>query len=119
MEMLIMVLSGLSFVLGIISLICWIMEIVAAFQNGDGPLMGILSIVLCGLGGFIIGWVHHSKWGITKLMTAWTVVFIGSILIQVAVFAVAATIAVNQANEPGGFDGPDFQMPVEIQPAPQ
>lgn len=77
-------LTILAILLWVASLACWIMEIVAAFQKGKGPLMGILSIVPClGLGGFIIGWIHAGKWGISKLMIIWTIVIIASIIVNV------------------------------------
>lgn len=77
-------LTILSIIISLGSLACWIMEIVAAFQKGKGPLMGILSIVPClGLGGFIIGWIHAGKWGISKLMIIWTILIIASIIVGV------------------------------------
>jgi hypothetical protein len=65
-----------SSLLNIIALVCWILEIVAAFKKSDGPLMGILSIVLCGLGGFIIGWIHNKQWGIQKVMLVWMITIV-------------------------------------------
>jgi hypothetical protein len=50
------------------------------FQHGQTGL-GIACIVLlfcCGIGGlvaFIYGWVRAREWGITNLMTIWTVFF--------------------------------------------
>ena len=70
--------------LGLAALVCWILEIVAAFQKGDGPLMGILSIVLCSLGGFIIGWIHNKKWGIQKVMLIWTILVVVMLIANIA-----------------------------------
>lgn len=88
-------------VLGIGSLICWVMEIIAAFKKAEGPLMGILSIVFCSLGGLIIGWIHAGKWGITKLMTIWSILIVAAIILQVIVIAVFGAS--------GGFDPSDYQ----------
>ena len=80
-------LTILSIILTIASLVCWIMEIIAAFTKGKekGPLMGILSIVPClGLGGLIVGWIHAKKWGITKLMTIWTIIIVINIIVSIA-----------------------------------
>ena len=66
-------LMGALWIFGLISLVCWILEIVAAFKKEEKPLMGILSIVLCSLGGFIIGWIFSKKWGIAKVMILWTI----------------------------------------------
>jgi hypothetical protein len=75
--------SILFSVLGLVALVCWIMEIVAAFKKEEKPLMGILSIVLCSLGGFIIGWINSKKWGIQKIMMIWTIVVVVLIIVQV------------------------------------
>lgn len=77
------VILGLLVIIGLGSLYCWIMEIIAAFKNGDGPLMGILSIVLCSLGGFIIGWIHAGKWGIQGNMKLWTVFVVLGIILNI------------------------------------
>ena len=69
--------------LGLVSLVCWIMEIVAAFKKEEKPLMGILSIVLCSLGGFIIGWINSKKWGIQKVMMIWTIAVVVLVIVQV------------------------------------
>ncbi|NNC87403.1 MAG: hypothetical protein HKN82_02955 [Akkermansiaceae bacterium] len=93
MEGIVGILSILSWPLSIGALVCWIMEIIAAFKKEEKPLMGILSIVLCGIGGFIIGWIHAKKWDIKKLMTIWTILFIASIILNIIVVAVAGAAA--------------------------
>ena len=75
-------LTGLLVLVGLGSLACWIIEIVNAFKKEQSPLLGILSIVLCGLGGFIIGWVKSKAWGIQKVMTIWTVLIIVQLILQ-------------------------------------
>ncbi len=59
------------------------MDIVAAFTKGDGPLLGILSIVLCPLGGFVIGWVKSKQWGIQQVMLIWTSTIFVALLCQI------------------------------------
>ena len=75
--------SVLFSAIGLVALVCWIMEIVAAFKKEEKPLMGILSIVLCSIGGFIIGWINAKKWGIQKIMMIWTIAVVVSIIVQV------------------------------------
>lgn len=59
------------------NVVCWIIEIVVAFKKGDGPLLGILSIIPCfNLGGLVVGWINVSKWGIMPLMVIWSVLFV-------------------------------------------
>ena len=74
------VISILIFVVGIGMLVCWIMEIVAAFKKEEKPLMGIISLVgglLCTpLVPLVIGWIHAKKWGIQKIMLIWTILVV-------------------------------------------
>jgi hypothetical protein len=66
---------------GLVSLGCWIMTIIKAFQNND-TTAGIFSI--CPLVGFILGWINASKWNHGTIMLVWTVCIVISIVIQVA-----------------------------------
>ena len=93
MEIILLILMGLSVLIGLGSFVCWIMVIIKAFQSEESPLMGILCIVLCGLGAFIIGWIKNSEWRITQLMMIWTGLFIASIVIQVITMAIAGAAA--------------------------
>jgi hypothetical protein len=52
--------------------LCWLIEIVAAFRNAKGPLLGILSILLSPVAGFMIGWVNNRNWRITQVMIMFT-----------------------------------------------
>lgn len=97
------ILSLLSMVIGLGSLVCWIMEIVAAFKHEKSPLLGILSIIPClGLGGLIIGWVKHRDWGITQLMLIWSGLIVISIVLNiVSVFVVGIPAAAEFGAIPG------------------
>ena len=72
--------TTLALVSGIGSLVCFVLVVVKMFQHNQTAL-GIACIVLlfcCGIGGliaFIYGWVKSAEWGITTLMTIWTVFF--------------------------------------------
>jgi hypothetical protein len=83
MEALLMLLGLLSGACGIGSLVCWILEIIAAFKHEESPLLGILSIVLCGIGGFVIGWIKHASWGIRNVMLIWTALIVVSLVLQI------------------------------------
>lgn len=98
MEILLGLIGILALISGICSLACWIMVVVAAFKNEQSPLMGILCIVLCGLGAFIIGWIKHAEWRIKNIMLAWTGLIVFGIIIQVVatVIAVGAGAAAQQ-----------------------
>ena len=78
-------LLAVSSLLGIGFLVCWIMEVVTAFQKGNGPLLGILSIVLTccgGIGGIVIGWIKCKEWGIQNLMIIWTIIWVAQIVVS-------------------------------------
>lgn len=104
--------------LGLGALICWILEVVAAFKKEEKPLMGILSIVLCSLGGFVIGWINSKKWGIQKVMIIWTIlVIVVTILYAVAIASVSAAV-VEQIEAEGAIvpDAVEIEMPVVPEP---
>ena len=72
--------TTLAFVFGVGSFVCYILVLIKMFQHNQTGL-GVACIVLlfcCGIGGliaFIFGWVKAREWGITNLMTVWTVFF--------------------------------------------
>ncbi len=94
MEIFLRLVGILAFICGIGSLACWIMVIVAAFKNEKSPLMGILCIVLCGLGAFIIGWIKNGEWRIKNVMLAWTGLIVFQITILVAAGAIMEAVGV-------------------------
>jgi hypothetical protein len=105
-----LVLLGLvSLVLGIGSLVCFIMVLVKMFQNNE-TTMGIICIVttlLCGLGvliTFILGWVNVGKWKIQQIMMIWTGCIVAGIVLRIIGMVIGAAIGV-----PAGGNSP-FQM---------
>jgi ABC-type transport system involved in cytochrome bd biosynthesis fused ATPase/permease subunit len=71
MFILLQVLQG---ILGIISLVCFILVLVRMFQENQTGL-GVACIILLfcfGIGAliaFIVGWVNAGRWGINNIMT--------------------------------------------------
>lgn len=55
-------------------IICQIFVAIKIFQN-DGALKGIIAL-LCGLFGFIWGWMNSTRLGIKNIMMIWTVLLI-------------------------------------------
>ena len=55
-------------------IICQILVAIKVFQN-DGALKGILALI-CGLFGFIWGWIHANRLGVKQIMLIWTVLII-------------------------------------------
>ena len=80
-----LVFSGLGGICALVSLVCWILVVVAMFKHNKTAL-GILSILLCGIGAliaFVYGWQQHKEWNLTKIMTAWTVAIVVGIICNV------------------------------------
>ncbi|PQO25193.1 hypothetical protein C5Y96_25135 [Blastopirellula marina] len=84
---------GLAGILGIVSLVCFILIIVKMFQNDDSTL-GIICIVtiFCGIGGliaFVMGWINAGKYGASQLMLIWTGAIVGSVVLNIIGSALA------------------------------
>lgn len=73
----------LLLVVGLGSLICWIIVLTKLFPAG-GPLLGILGI-LCGLYAFIWGWMNAGQQGLKKIMQIWTACIVVGIVLNVVV----------------------------------
>jgi len=71
-----------ALVVGIGSLICWILVIVKIFQSGAIGL-GICAII-CPLFAFIYGWVKVDEFGIKNVMIAWSVCILLNLVMNFA-----------------------------------
>lgn len=71
----------LSWLVGLGSLICWIIVLTKLFP-AEGPLKGILGII-CGLYALIWGWMHADQQGIRKIMQIWTACIVVGIVLNV------------------------------------
>jgi hypothetical protein len=80
-----LVIQGLSAVVGLVSIVCWILVLVKMFQNGQTGL-GIVSIC-CGIIAFIVGWMNASQWGIKNVMMIWTAMILLGIILNIAAAA--------------------------------
>jgi len=74
------ILTGL---LGLANLVLFIMVLVKLFQN-EGVGKGILGII-CSIYTFIWGWMKHKELGITKIMTAWTILIVVNLALSAIV----------------------------------
>ncbi len=77
----------LQLLVGLASLVCFIMVVIQIFQHGQ-TVLGIVTIVLacCGIGGLIaliVGWINATNWGIRNLMLIWTVLIVVGIILNV------------------------------------
>jgi len=72
----------LAVLIGIATLVIFILVLIKLFKK-EGVGLGILGII-CGLYTFIWGWINHKKENITNLMIAWTILWIISIILNVA-----------------------------------
>ena len=74
------IIAGLSLIVGLVSLVCWIYTVVVAFQNEDA-ITGILC--LCPLIGLVMGFIKMKEWGHEKVMTVWGICVLVNIILQV------------------------------------
>src|SRR5215831_2538164 len=90
-------LMALQAIVGIASLVCFIMVVIKMFQQGQTGL-GIACIVLVfciGIGAliaFIVGWINAQKWGIKNIMLAWTACVILGIILNIAGYAAGVSM---------------------------
>jgi hypothetical protein len=77
-----MLIGLLSAVCGIASLVCWILVLIPTFKK-DGPLLGIVGIITCGLFSFVWGWIKAKPYGVQTVMLIWTAAVVISIGIQI------------------------------------
>ena len=68
----------LSYLAGIVSLICWIMVLIKMFP-AEGVVKGILAVI-CGLYAFIWGWMNSAQHNLRNIMLIWTVAILVSIV---------------------------------------
>ncbi len=72
--------SLLAVVIGIGSVICWIMVLIKMFQ-AEGPLHGILGII-CSIYALIWGWMHADQHGLRKIMQIWTALIVVGLIVN-------------------------------------
>jgi hypothetical protein len=75
--------AALFYLVGVASLVCWILTLVKMF-NSAGVVQGIIGII-CGLWAFIWGWIHAQEEGHTPVMLVWTILIILQIILQFTV----------------------------------
>jgi hypothetical protein len=68
---------ALQGILGLIELVCFILVIMAMFQNGQTGLgvACLVGLILCGVGllvGFVYGWIKATEWKLNNIMLVWT-----------------------------------------------
>jgi hypothetical protein len=83
-----MLLGLVAILVGIGSLVCFIIVLIKLFQN-EGALKGILGLI-CSLYTFIWGWMNADRLNIKQLMMIWTALILGSIVLNVAASAMGA-----------------------------
>jgi hypothetical protein len=72
--------SILALLVGLGSLICFIIVLIKLFQN-EGALKGILGLI-CGLFTFIWGWMNADRLGIKNIMLIWTALILISLILN-------------------------------------
>lgn len=80
------ILGVVGAIAGLTGLVCWILTIVKAFKEGQTST-GVLSI--CGIIGFILGWINAKEWDHVPVMLAWTAAIVVSIITQLVLRSAA------------------------------
>lgn len=74
-------------ILGVISLVCWILVLIRMFQAGaTGPAIASILLIICGIGpliAFVYGWLKIDELRVRNIMYIWTICFIGGIVFSI------------------------------------
>ena len=95
--------QGLIAILGVGSLICFILVLIQMFQH-DQTGLGVACIVLAfctGLGAliaFIYGWGKAREWDLQNVMMAWSGIVVANILLAIIFFVMGGLAAVHVHN---------------------
>lgn len=84
----------LAMLVGVVSLVMFIMVLIKQFQTA-GAVHGIIGIVTCGIWTFIWGWMNAGKLNIRNLMLIWTACVIISIVLNIVAGGMAFSYGVN------------------------
>jgi hypothetical protein len=93
--------QALFSILGIGSLVCFILVLIKMFQQGQTGL-GIACIVLAfcaGIGAliaFIYGWFKAREWDLQKVMMIWSGILAAHLLLVIIFMVIGGLAAVNQ-----------------------
>jgi hypothetical protein len=71
----------LATLVGLASLVCFVMVLIKQFQTA-GPLHGIIGIITCGIWTFIWGWMKASILNLKNIMLIWTGLIVLSIVLN-------------------------------------
>lgn len=78
----------LMIVVGLVSLVIWIMMLIKQFQN-DPAWHGIVGIVTCGLYTYIWGWINSTRLNLKKMMLIWTACIVVNLGLNIVAGAAA------------------------------
>jgi hypothetical protein len=79
-----MIFMALSSIVGLGSLVCWVMVLIKMFTDKEagGTGKGIFGVI-CGLYALIWGWQNNAKHNLKMIMTIWSVLLVAAIIINV------------------------------------
>ena len=94
----------LAVVVGIVSLVCFILVLVEMFRREQtGLAIACIVLALCsGIGtliAFVYGWIKAREWSLQKVMLSWTVCFVVQLVLVGVIVAVGASVAVDANNQ--------------------
>ena len=65
----------IGMLVGLASVVCFIMVLIKQFQTA-GAVHGIIGIITCGIWTFIWGWMNANNLNIKNIMMIWTLLWI-------------------------------------------
>ena len=71
----------LASLVGLGSLVCFVMVLIKQFQTA-GALHGIIGLITCGIWTFIWGWMRASTLNLRNIMLAWTGLIVLAIVLN-------------------------------------
>ena len=102
MAALIPILWGLTILLSIPALVCFVLVLIKMFKN-DQTVLAVVCIVLIFCGGpliaFVYGWIKSKEWDLKKVMLGWTAVIVAQLVLGIALGGVLAAVGASAARD--------------------
>ena len=76
-------LTILALLVGLVSIICWIIVLTKMFP-AEGALRGVLGII-CGLYALIWGWQNADRFNIRNVVLLWTVAIVVGLILNLLI----------------------------------
>ena len=80
--------NSLTSVMGLVTLVCWILVLIRMFQAGaTGPAIASILLVFCLIGplvAFVYGWMKVDELRVRNIMLLWTACLVATLILSCA-----------------------------------